>query len=86
MDRQQLNMELVQALQEWDPIGWGGDAYETEIADSVMAVSDLDDPNELATRIQEIYEFSFEIKIDIKECRAISQKLLLIKHNASCSL
>ncbi|RFU67176.1 DUF1871 family protein [Bacillus sp. V59.32b] len=86
MDRQQMNMELVQALQDWDPIDWGRDAYETEIADCVMAVSDLDDPKELAVQIQGIYEFSFEIKIDMKECLAISQKLLLIKHNASCSL
>ncbi|CAH0344601.1 DUF1871 family protein [Bacillus sp. CECT 9360] len=86
MERQQMNMELVQALQEWDPIGWGRDAYETEIADCVMAVSDLDDPKELAVKIQGIYELSFEIEIHLKECRAISEKLLLIKHNASCSL
>jgi hypothetical protein len=86
MDRQQMNIELVQALQNWDPIGWGADAYETEIADCIMAVSDLDNPDDLALKIQQIYEFSFEIEIRIKDCQEISQRLLLIKNNASCSL
>lgn len=85
MDRQQTNLALVRVLQEWDPFGWGKDAYETEIADCVMAVSDIDDCTQLAAKIQGIYEFSFEKKIDMKECQSIAQKLLFIKNSASCS-
>ncbi|MDQ0219618.1 hypothetical protein J2S21_002714 [Peribacillus cavernae] len=51
-----------------------------------MAVSDMDDRHQLAAKVQDIYEFSFEMKIEREECLAISQKLLHIKHNASCSL
>ncbi|PLT34033.1 DUF1871 family protein [Bacillus sp. V5-8f] len=85
MDRQQMNLELVQVLQEWDPFGWGKEAYETEIADCIMAVSDIDDVQLLAKKVQDIYEFSFEQEISMKECLAVSQKLLSIKNNASCS-
>jgi hypothetical protein len=86
MERQKMNLELISVLQEWDPFGWGRDAYETEIVDCVIAVSDIDDIEKLASKIQSIFEFSFEELIDIEECKRIAGKLLIVKNNASCSL
>ncbi|WP_409302452.1 DUF1871 family protein [Peribacillus sp. SCS-155] len=85
MERQEMNLQLVAVLQEWDPFGWGRDAYETEIVDCIIALDEIDDPDNLARKIQGIYEFSFEEIIDISRCRQIAEKLLLIKNNASCS-
>lgn len=86
MDTQQMNIALVAVLQEWDPFRIGGDLYEPEIADTVVAIRDIDSPRELAEKIQSIYEFAFDESIDFDKCLAVAQKLLIIKNDASCSL
>ncbi len=58
MDTQQMNLALVAVLQEWDPFKIGWDLYEPEIADTVVAIRDIDDPKELAEKIKSIYEFA----------------------------
>ncbi|KWW12565.1 hypothetical protein AS888_09385 [Peribacillus simplex] len=86
MDTQQMNIALVAVLQEWDPFRIGGDLYEPEIADTVVAIRDIDSPRELAEKIQSIYEFAFDESIDFDKCLEVAQKLLIIKNDASCSL
>ncbi|WP_340372354.1 DUF1871 family protein [Peribacillus sp. FSL E2-0218] len=86
MDTQQMNIALVAVLQEWDPFRIGGDLYEPEIADTVVAIRDIDSSRELAEKIQSIYEFAFDESIDFDKCLEVAQKLLIIKNDASCSL
>ncbi|PJN87454.1 DUF1871 family protein [Bacillus sp. mrc49] len=86
MDTQQMNIALVAVLQEWDPFRIGGDLYEPEIADTVVAIRDIDSPRELAEKIQSIYEFAFDESIDFDKCLEVAQKLLIIKNDASCSI
>ncbi|MCE4050204.1 MULTISPECIES: DUF1871 family protein [Bacillaceae] len=86
MNNQEVNLELVKLLNEWDPFKLGEGNYDTEIADCVYAVHELDNREELAAEIQKIYEFSFEEFIPMDECLSISTKLLLTKDNGSCSL
>lgn len=85
MDTQQMNIALVAVLQEWDPFKIGWDLYEPEIADTVVAMRDIDDPKELAEKIKSIYEFAFE-SIQMEECLDVARKLLIIKNDASCSI
>ncbi|MCM3724974.1 YugE family protein [Neobacillus cucumis] len=82
----QTNLQFVDVLNQWDPFHLASGDYDTEIADTIQAVHELDDPLKLADRIQSIYEFSFEKVIPINECRKIAIDLLVIKENQSCSL
>ena len=86
MDTQQMNLALVAVMQEWDPFKIGWDLYEPEIADTVVAIRDIDDPKELADKIKSIYEFSFDESVQIDKCMEVAQKLLIIKNDASCSI
>ncbi|KML36284.1 DUF1871 family protein [Cytobacillus firmus] len=86
MEIQQTNLLLVCTLDQWDPFRVGPGNYDTEIADSVQAVHDLDDQVKLARKIQSIYEFSFEEIIPLENCIEISERLLEIKNNGSCAM
>ncbi|MDQ0270896.1 DUF1871 family protein [Cytobacillus purgationiresistens] len=86
MDTQQTNLMLVDTLNEWDPFDIGGGNYDTEIADTIQFLHDLDDADKLSRKIQSIYEFSFEEMIPLQQCKLIANRLLLIKNNSSCSL
>ena len=82
----QANLQYVDVLSEWDPFRLTNGGYDTEIADTIQAIHELDDPDELARRIQRIYEFSFEKVIPIEECLKIASELLVIKANDACSI
>ncbi|MDR6121830.1 uncharacterized protein with von Willebrand factor type A (vWA) domain [Bacillus sp. SLBN-46] len=82
----QTNLQYVDALNEWDPFQLKSGGYETEIADTVQAVHELNDTNKLAERIQAIYEFSFEKLIPMESCLKMADQLLTIKANESCSI
>jgi hypothetical protein len=82
----QTNLQYVDALNEWDPFQLKTGGYETEIADTVQAVHELNDTNKLAERIQAIYEFSFEKLIPMESCLKMADQLLTIKANESCSI
>ncbi|MBV7507020.1 YugE family protein [Bacillus sp. sid0103] len=82
----QTNLQYVDILNEWDPFRLTNGGYDTEIADTIQAIHELDDSNELAKRIQSIYEFSFEKIIPIEECLKIAKELLMIKTNDACSI
>ncbi|WP_445492388.1 DUF1871 family protein [Niallia sp. 03133] len=86
MTNQEMNIEMVRILNEWDPFQIGEGNYETEIADCIQAVHDIDLTEALAVKIQSIYEFSFEEYIPMDKCMDISKKLLLIKENGACSI
>ncbi|MCP1492729.1 hypothetical protein J2Y73_002760 [Peribacillus frigoritolerans] len=86
MDTQQINLALVAVLQEWDPFKIGWDLYEPEIADTVVAIRDIDDPKELAEKIKSIYEFAFDESIQMEKCLDVARKLLTIKNDTSCSI
>ena len=62
----------------------GPKAYELEIVDVVAELHRLDHPTDLAKRIREIYEHSYELWIPIENCVQISYKLLAIKYEAKC--
>lgn len=86
MNSQEMNLEFVRLLNEWDPFSIGEGNYDTEIADILQAVHDLDKEEELANAIQAIYEFSFEETIPLEKCLTISKKLMTIKRSGICSL
>lgn len=80
----EMNKKAVALLEQWDPFEVGQKAYELEIADVVAELHHLDHPTDLAKRIREIYEHSYELWIPIEECVQISYKLLAIKYEAKC--
>ena len=80
----EMNKKAVSLLEEWDPFNEGKRAYELEIADVVAELHRLDHPTDLAKRIREIYEHSYEMWIPIEKCVQISYKLLAIKYEAKC--
>ncbi|MFK2826543.1 DUF1871 family protein [Bacillus sp. B190/17] len=82
----QTNIKLSHILRDWDPFAAGGDFYDTETADTIQAVYQYDDQNELAQKIQEIYEFSFEQKLPLASCLEVAERLLQVKNEASCQL
>ncbi|MCL6574301.1 MAG: YugE family protein [Bacillus sp. (in: Bacteria)] len=82
----QTNLQYVDVLNEWDPFCLGESSYETEIADTIQAIHELNDSSELAEKIQRIYEFSFEKIIPQESCLKIAEELLAIKENDSCSI
>lgn len=82
----ETNLKYVDLLNEWDPFQLKNGSYETEIADVIAAVHELDHPLTLAKRIQDIYEFSFEKVIPLERCLNVAEELLSIKANDSCSI
>lgn len=82
----QTNLMIVDLLNEWNPFQLTNASYETEIADVIQAVHELDEPAKLARRIQSIYEFSFERIIPLENCLKMAEELLTIKSNDSCSI
>ncbi|MFL6561664.1 MAG: DUF1871 family protein [Bacillus sp. (in: firmicutes)] len=82
----QINLQYVDVLNEWDPFQLTTGRYDTEIADTIQAIHELDDRVKLAQKIQSIYEFSFEKLIPMEECLKIAKELLVIKANDSCSI
>ncbi|WP_144554640.1 DUF1871 family protein [Bacillus sp. X1(2014)] len=82
----QTNLQYVDLLNEWDPFNLANGGYDTEIADTIQAIHELDDCDELAKRIQSIYDFSFEKMIPLEECLKIAKELLVIKANDACSI
>lgn len=85
MNSQEMNIEFVRLLNEWDPFLIGEGNYDTEIADSLQALHDLDLEEDLANAIQAIYEFSFEESISLTNCLAIAKKLMTVKRSGTCS-
>ena len=71
----EMNKKAIMLLEEWDPFNAGRKAYELEIADVVAELQVLDHPTDLAKRIREIYEHSYEIWIPIEKCMQIAYKL-----------
>ncbi|MCG1021809.1 DUF1871 family protein [Sutcliffiella horikoshii] len=87
MIKASVNVRLMENLLQWDPLGYGVDAYDTECVDVVQAVHELDDSNKLAKKIQDIYEFSFEEFIPLTKCKEKALELMVIKNSEdSCSL
>lgn len=82
----QTNLQFVDLLNEWDPFHLKRGSYDTEIADTIQAVHELNEPVQLAKRIQTIYEFSFEKVIPMDSCLKISKGLLAIKDSGTCSI
>ena len=79
-----MNKKAIALLEQWDPFEAGTKAYELEIVDVVAELHRLDHPTDLAKRIREIYEHSYELWIPIEKCVQISYKLLAIKYEAKC--
>ncbi|WP_400242964.1 DUF1871 family protein [Niallia sp. JL1B1071] len=86
MNNQEMTLEFVRILNGWDPFSIGEGNYDTEIADILQALHDLDEEEELANAMQAIYEFSFEEVLPLENCLAISKKLMIIKRSGICSL
>jgi len=82
----QTNLHYVDILNEWDPFQLKNGNYDTEIADVIQAVHELNDLRQLARRIQTIFEFSFEKVIPLEKCLKIAGELVAVKENQSCSL
>jgi hypothetical protein len=82
----QTNLQFVDILNEWDPFRLRDGSYETEIADTIQAIHELNDRSELAKRIQSIYEFSFEKMLPLESCLKIAEELLAIKASDSCTI
>ncbi|QTD42683.1 DUF1871 family protein [Sporosarcina sp. Te-1] len=80
----EMNKKAVALLEEWDPFDAGTHAYDLEIADVVAELQVLDHPTDLAKRIREIYEHSYELWIPLEHCMQIAYKLLAIKYEAKC--
>ena len=86
LENKNINIKIFEHLHDWDPLGYGPGSYETEIVDVLQALHESDDINNLARKIQAIYEFSFEELIPLDLCRQKAEEILHIKHNASCEL
>jgi hypothetical protein len=81
----ELNEKLTDVLLQWDPFGYGENAYETEIVDVIQAAYEIDDAKFLAKRIKFIYEFSFEEIVPLKDCLKMAEEILSLKNVISCA-
>jgi Domain of unknown function (DUF1871) len=86
LETQELNLQLVKVLNEWDPFGCGHGEYDPEIADVIYAVHETDDVHKLAIRVQGIYEHSFEELLPYEGCLLLSKTLLALKERGSCQI
>ncbi|AXH99674.1 DUF1871 family protein [Sporosarcina sp. PTS2304] len=82
MQTMEMNKRAVLLLKEWDPFQTGEDGYDSEITNVVTELQRVDHPTDLAKRIREVYEHSYEIWIPLEKCMDISYKLLAVKYEA----
>jgi hypothetical protein len=83
---QKVNINLMEKILQWDPLGYGVGAYETEAVDVLQAVHSYSDSKKLARKIQAIYEFSFEELIPLADCQIKAYELLKIANESSCDI
>ncbi|RID88914.1 DUF1871 family protein [Mesobacillus zeae] len=81
-----MTRQMTNILNEWDPFSCGAGGYDPEIADVLQAVHDLDEPHNLAVRIQAIYEHSFEETLPYDACFLLAKSLLAVKGLGECTL
>lgn len=81
----QVNMALRNELMRFDPYKMGIGFYETEMADTVAAVHQYEEPRALAAAIRRIYEHSFDEPVPGGDPVELAEKLLSVK-NTTCSL
>ena len=86
MDNIEMNQMAVKMLEDWDPLNYGPEAYDTETADIVAAMQGITDATELAQVMQEVYEFSYAQHVPIESCIEMSEKLLALKLAVQCNL
>ncbi|WP_432352559.1 DUF1871 family protein [Sporosarcina sp. A2] len=84
MQTAKITKKAITLLEEWDPFLAGPKAYELEIADVVADLHVLDHPTDLAKRIREVYERTYEMWIPLEDCMQISYKLLAVKFEEKC--
>ncbi|WP_163103120.1 DUF1871 family protein [Peribacillus alkalitolerans] len=80
-----LYSQVQKLLENWDPFEVGADGYETEIAECMQAIYEVDSVEELSAKIINIYEFSFGEVIKIEDAKKIAAEILLLKEQSSCS-
>ena len=86
MENSNLNRKAVQLLATWDPFQLGEESYETETADVVAALQGITETLKLAEIIQNVYEYSFERWIPLEDCLNMAEKLIALRHQASCEI
>ncbi|MCZ2260443.1 DUF1871 family protein [Sporosarcina sp. G11-34] len=84
MQTMEMNKKAVAILEKWDPFKEGAKAYGHEIVDVVAELQSIDHPADLAKKIREIYEHSYQMWIPFEDCVNVSYKLLAIKYKAKC--
>jgi hypothetical protein len=86
MESKELTYKLIDVLNKWDPLKVGEGEFDPEIADILQALHDYDEGNQIARRIQSVFEFSFGKVLPYNECLFMSNTLLAIKNEDVCSL
>lgn len=84
MDVIVMNRKAIHIIQQWNPFNLVDFSYETEAADVVAKLQNIDDPSELGKEIQMVFEHSFEQWIPLEKCVDLSYKLLALKFEAKC--
>lgn len=78
----EMNRKATAVLEKWDPFHKEKEAYRDEIIEVLEALHLFDHPVDLAKKIREVYEYSFDIWIPLEKCMKIAYKLLAIKYKA----
>jgi hypothetical protein len=88
MSNRKINEKLMQTIQSWDPLNLGLNHYETEAVDIIQAIHENKNVEQLSIKIQEIFNFSFELIIPIDECHKLAEELINIMNNnaSSCEI
>ncbi len=86
MESKELSYKLIDVLNKWDPFNVGEGQFDPEIADILHAVHDYNEGDEIAARIQSVFEFSFEQVLPYDQCLSIANTMLAIKNEDVCSL
>jgi len=85
LENQNTQLQLVDYLMSWDPYQLGEGQYDTEIADVIQAVYTTNSEHTLAKKVKEIFEYSFEKHLPMKDCEEVAKQLLMIKNKGSCT-
>ncbi|MBU9673981.1 YugE family protein [Planococcus sp. CP5-4] len=82
MDTVNMDKRALRIMEGWDPFSVGTGEYNTEAADVIDKLHDIDHPSDLAKAIQGIYESRFKQWIPLEKCVEVSYKLLAVKYEA----
>jgi hypothetical protein len=82
----ELNIKILNMIQEWDPFKTATMSNDAEAADVIQLAHQSLGTEDLAKRIKEVYDHSFEVDMSFQECLVLARNIQNLFNDTTCDL